>query len=140
MADGFQDGPLRVLVLERLSQALGVAATAIGEVKENNVDPDSLIRDSKVFLKNESHLHNVPENSELHFVCTIATDVFRYTPYHQRLQRHRFVHDAVGRDLLFEMDGKAPRIHMLTINAWTLDEWRERGGEVESSPPCISKR
>lgn len=136
---GFQDGPLRAEILKRLETAIQAASDAICATTDSTVAPESLTQDSRIILKNESHLHKVPPQSEMHFNCTVASDIFRYPPYQSRLQRHRFVHEAVGHDLLLQVDGAAPKVHMLTIHAWTLDEWRERGGAVEASPPCLGR-
>lgn len=148
MSIGYQEGPLRAAILQRIENAILTAAQSIvASMAPDNENAtalttptaDELFRDSRVILKNESHLHKVPPKSELHFNCTIASDVFMHAPYKQKLQRHRFVHDAVGKDLLLPVDGAAPLVHMLTIHAWTLDEWRERGGEIEPSPPCLGR-
>ena len=147
MSSGYQDGPLRAVILQRIENSLRAAAELINASRQACPNSEAqhvessvaLFRDSKVILKNESHLHKVPPLSELHFNCTVASDLFLHAPYKNRLQRHRFVHDAVGKDLLLQVDGAAPLVHMLTIHAWTLEEWRDRGGEIEPSPPCLGR-
>lgn len=75
---------------------------------------------------NESHLHNVPPGSEMHFKVVVVSERFAGL---RAIARHRAVH-GVLRD---QLDGG---IHALTITALTPEEWRERDGFVAPSPRC----
>jgi len=77
-------------------------------------------------VDNESHQHNVPENSQTHFKVVLVSDDFADL---SRIKRHRLVNSLV-KDLL------AGPIHALTLHLYTAIEWRARFGEAPLSPPC----
>lgn len=133
-SSGYQEGPLRKEFLLRVQAAL---EQALCEEFGGDRAP-AMARESVVLLRNESHLHNVPATAELHFNITIASDLFGAAKYANRLARHRFVYGAAG-DLMLPSTATANSvgIHMLRIHCFTLDEWRERGGATEVSPPCL---
>eukprot|EP00039_Didymoeca_costata_P031090 m.33069 g.33069 ORF g.33069 m.33069 type:complete len:160 (+) comp8484_c0_seq2:94-573(+) len=81
---------------------------------------------------NESHMHNVPRNSETHFKVIIVSDKFQGLPL---IKRHR----AVNSILKDELDGP---VHALSIQAKTPEQWSQSGGAVPASPQCMggSKR
>ncbi len=75
---------------------------------------------------NESHKHNVPEGSESHFKVTIVSDEFiGKTP----LTRHRMVNSILTEEL--------NSIHALVMHIMTTEEWIEKGGKSNESPPCL---
>ncbi|KAH7474877.1 hypothetical protein KRP22_003446 [Phytophthora ramorum] len=74
---------------------------------------------------NESHMHNVPKNSETHFKVVVVTEQFDGKPL---LQRHRMV-NAV---LQPELDAG---VHALSILSKTPAQW-EANGHVKPSPNC----
>eukprot|EP00545_Synedropsis_sp_CCMP1620_P001885 CAMPEP_0119003612 /NCGR_PEP_ID=MMETSP1176-20130426/667_1 /TAXON_ID=265551 /ORGANISM="Synedropsis recta cf, Strain CCMP1620" /LENGTH=118 /DNA_ID=CAMNT_0006955229 /DNA_START=103 /DNA_END=459 /DNA_ORIENTATION=+ len=80
---------------------------------------------------NESHMHNVPANSETHFKVVIVSDAFDAelkTP----LQRHRKVNDILADEL------QGP-VHALSIVAKTPKQWKvmqEKETIIEPSPSC----
>lgn len=76
---------------------------------------------------NESHMHSVPAGSESHFKVVVVAEEFAAK---KLLERHR----TVNRLLRQEMEGP---VHALSIHALTPDEWFERGGRVNASPPCL---
>ena len=75
---------------------------------------------------NESHMHSVPPGSESHFKVTVVSDKFvDQSP----VQRHRTINNL----LAAEISGP---VHALALHAMTPDEWFEKGGMSEDSPPC----
>ena len=79
-----------------------------------------------LLVENESHMHNVPAGSEMHFKVQIISDNF---DGQMLLKRHR----AVNKTLEEELAGP---IHALSIQTFTKDEWEQRNGPVPKSPPC----
>lgn len=75
---------------------------------------------------NESANHNVPPGSESHFRLLVVSPTFASQ---SRLQRHRALHQLLSD----ELDGS---LHALAIDAWTPEEWAERGGPA-TSPKCL---
>ena len=73
----------------------------------------------------ESSGHNVPEGSVSHFRVLLASARFAGMP---RIARHREVHRAAAEELSGGM-------HALAIDAWTPQEWRQRGAPSRS-PHC----
>ena len=78
-------------------------------------------------VANESHQHNVPENSQTHFKVVLVSDEFLNV---SRIKRHRSI-NALLTDLL------AGPIHALALHPYTASEWRKRFGEAPLSPPCL---
>lgn len=78
-------------------------------------------------VKNESHQHNVPENSQTHFKVVLVSDAFRDV---SRIKRHRTI-NALVTDLL------AGPVHALALHPYTASEWSDRFGEAPLSPPCL---
>jgi len=76
---------------------------------------------------NESHMHNVPPNSETHFKLVIVSDAFTDK---NLVARHRVVNKLLANQL-------QGGVHALSMHTYTPDEWTERGGEVPQSPPCL---
>lgn len=77
-------------------------------------------------VDNESHMHNVPAGSEMHFKVQIVSDDFNDL---MLIKRHRAVNKVLEEEL-------AGPIHALSIHAFTKDEWSVRNGQVQESPPC----
>ena len=75
---------------------------------------------------NESHMHKGPPNRETHFKVVLVGDVFDGL---NRVKRHR----AVNKVLADELAGS---VHALSIFAWTVAQWEERGGTIPDSPLC----
>lgn len=76
---------------------------------------------------NESHTHNVPENSETHFKIVLVSDDFTNKSL---VMRHRQVQEFVNAKHF-------PTLHALSLKLFTVAEWQEQGGVVEESPPCL---
>ncbi len=81
---------------------------------------------SYLVVENESHMHNVPAGSEMHFKVQIVSDSFNEQ---MLIKRHRAVNKALAEEL-------AGPIHALSMHTFTPDEWAERNGQVQDSPPC----
>lgn len=77
---------------------------------------------------NESHMHNVPVNSETHFKVVVVSNHFDtvQTP----LQRHRLVHSILKQEL------EEGPVHALSIVAKTPKQWQESTQQIEPSPSC----
>lgn len=74
---------------------------------------------------NESHMHNVPKDSESHFKVTIVSDQFTDK---KLVARHRLVNQALSNEL--------SHIHALALHTFTPDEYVARAGTVADSPLC----
>lgn len=76
---------------------------------------------------NESNNHSVPPGSETHFKVVVVSEAFAgQSP----VARHRAVNKALAAQL-------AGGVHALSIQAFTPEQWAERGGVVPPSPPCL---
>ena len=76
---------------------------------------------------NESHMHNVPLNSETHFKVVVVSDQFNDVK--SPLQRHRLVNAT----LKTELDGP---VHALSIVAKSPAQWEKSSKEIPASPNC----
>ncbi|MCW8126543.1 BolA family protein [Microbulbifer halophilus] len=72
----------------------------------------------------ESHLHNVPAGSEMHFRVVLVSDAF--TPL-RKVQRHQKVYGALAEEM-------AGPIHALALHTFSPGEWE---GEAPASPECL---
>jgi stress-induced morphogen len=75
---------------------------------------------------NESHMHNVPKNSETHFKVIVVSSQFEVTK--SPLARHRLINAALAEEL------EGP-VHALSITAKTPAQW-EKNSVVTRSPNC----
>lgn len=75
---------------------------------------------------NESHMHNVPKNSETHFKVVVVSSQFESvkTP----IQRHRLINAALAKEL------EGP-VHALSIVAKSPSQW-EKNQVISASPSC----
>jgi len=78
-------------------------------------------------VTDESHMHNVPEDSQSHFRVLLVSEQFSGKPL---VQRHR----AVNKTLEDELSGG---VHALALHTMTPEEWFAKGGEAPESPPCL---
>lgn len=74
----------------------------------------------------DSHKHNVPAGSEVHFSVAIVSTAFEGKPL---ITRHRMVNDALSAQF-------AAGIHALSIHAYTPRQWQEKGRSMPESPDC----
>ena len=72
----------------------------------------------------ESHMHNVPAGSEMHFRVVLVTGAFSSV---RKVQRHQKVYAALAEEM-------AGPIHALALHTYSPDEWQ---GGAPVSPPCL---
>lgn len=82
---------------------------------------------SEFELLNESHMHNVPANSETHFKLTLISDDFSGL---RLIQRHRAINELVAEEL-------AGEVHALALHTYTPEEFRKKNGISPDSPNCL---
>lgn len=71
----------------------------------------------------ESHMHNVPAGSEMHFRVVLVSDTFSSL---RKVQRHQKVYGVLSEEM-------AGPIHALALHIFSPDEWE---GEAPTSPEC----
>lgn len=76
---------------------------------------------------NESHMHNVPANSETHFKVVIVSDQFEGESL---IKRHRRINGLLAEKL-------ASGVHALSLHTMTPGEWEVKRGKVNPSPKCL---
>lgn len=76
---------------------------------------------------NESHMHNVPANSQTHFKVTIVSDAFEQT---RLIQRHRMINQLLSAEL-------AGSVHALALHTYTQADWAIKQGDSPASPNCL---
>lgn len=76
---------------------------------------------------NESHMHNVPANSETHFKVTLVSDSFQGK---RLIQRHRAVNELLADEI-------AGPVHALALHTFTQEDWTKKQGVSPSSPNCL---
>ncbi|QSX29148.1 BolA family transcriptional regulator [Shewanella cyperi] len=76
-------------------------------------------------VNNESHMHNVPPNSETHFKVIVVSEQFSGQ---RLLARHRAVNQALADEL-------AGGVHALAMHTYTPEEWQAQGAAPDS-PKC----
>ena len=101
------------------SSSLGPVATSMQTKLSQHFSPHHLE------IINESHMHNVPRNSETHFKVLVVSEKFQDT---KLIARHRMVNDVLSEEL-------RSGVHALSIVAKTPDQWTE-GQTVDNSPAC----
>ncbi|WP_160153154.1 BolA family transcriptional regulator [Microbulbifer sp. ALW1] len=72
----------------------------------------------------ESHLHNVPAGSEMHFRVVLVSEAFSAV---RKVQRHQKVYGVLA-------DEMAGPIHALALHLYTAEEW---AGQAPASPQCL---
>lgn len=72
----------------------------------------------------ESHLHNVPAGSEMHFRVVLVSDAFTAR---RKVQRHQKVYGVLAEEM-------AGPIHALALHTYSPEEWQ---GEAPESPECL---
>lgn len=76
---------------------------------------------------NESHQHNVPENSETHFKVTIVSNDFTGKT---KVRRHQSVY-ALTQDMM------AKGLHALALHLFDSSEWQSLNQHSPKSPNCM---
>ncbi len=87
------------------------------------------LQPSHLEVTNESHLHNVPENSETHFKVLVVSQNFANRSL---LDRQRQVNKLLQEEL-------NSGVHALSMQTLTPEEWEERGKQGRKSPPCLNR-
>lgn len=82
---------------------------------------------SHLEVSNESHMHNVPANSETHFKVTIVSEKFIQK---RLIQRHRMVNELLSAEL-------AGPVHALAMHTYTQEDWVKKQGTSPTSPNCL---
>lgn len=77
-------------------------------------------------IQNESHMHNVPPDSESHFRVVVVSDQFSDM---KLLARHRTINKLLEQEL-------SGSIHALALHTYTPEEWKLRGESATASPEC----
>jgi stress-induced morphogen len=81
----------------------------------------------KMYLENESLMHNVPINSETHFKLVIVSDDFVEMT---KVKRHQLIYQILVETM--------KKIHALSIQAFTIEEYNNNPVML-SSPECSKK-
>jgi BolA protein len=76
---------------------------------------------------NETHMHNVPPDSESHFKVVSVSKAFVGK---MLIARHRMINEALTEEL-------AGSIHALSLHTMTPDEYFAKAGNVSDSPECL---
>ena len=127
----------RAVASRRIAATMSTAATASGPVAETITKKlTEAFRPLHLEVRNESHMHNVPANSETHFKVIIASAEFDTPKCKTPLARHR----AVNAVLAEEVASDGP-VHALSIVAKTPAQWEkmvQEGGvdAIGPSPNC----
>ena len=82
---------------------------------------------SSLKIINESHMHNVPKESETHFKAVIVSNDFNDLSI---LKRHKLVYKTLGSIM--------NKIHALSIHAFNEDEFKQNP-LILDSPECANK-
>lgn len=88
---------------------------------------EAAFRPAHLEVRNESHMHCVPKDSETHFKVVVVSDAFEGLAL---LKRHVAVNDALKEEL-------QGGVHALSIVARTPAQWEKGGGRVKPSPACL---
>jgi BolA protein len=75
---------------------------------------------------NESHMHNVPKDSETHFKLVVVSDAFAGK---MPVRRHQMLYGLLDDEL------KGP-VHALALHTFTPQEWQQREQTAADSPAC----
>ena len=129
----------RTVASKRIAAPLtmSTASTAPGPVAETITNKlTAAFSPIHLEVRNESHMHNVPANSETHFKVIIASAEFDAAKCKTPLARHR----AVNTVLAEEVASDGP-VHALSIVAKTPAQWEKmiQEGKVDAigpSPNC----
>lgn len=74
---------------------------------------------------NETHMHNVPPDSESHFKVTVVSEEFEGK---MLVARHRQINAILKEEIA--------NIHALALHTMTPDEYFQKAGKSPESPPC----
>jgi len=74
----------------------------------------------------ESHMHNVPPGSEMHFRVVLVSEVFASL---RKVQRHQKVYAVLAEEM-------AGPVHALALHTYSPQEWQGMG-DAPQSPRCL---
>lgn len=77
-------------------------------------------------VENESHMHNVPADSETHFKVTLVSERFDGL---MPVKRHQRIYATLADEL-------SGPVHALALHLYTPAEWQARGNARPDSPNC----
>ena len=77
-------------------------------------------------VENESHMHNVPADSESHFKVVLVTDDFVGK---NKVKQHQAVYQVLADEL-------AGPIHALALHTYHLEQW-QKTQQAPNSPDCL---
>jgi len=80
-------------------------------------------------INNESHMHNVPVDSESHFKLVLVAKEFDGLSL---VARHRLIYALLAEEL---KNG----VHALALHTYSETEWQKKQGNVPDSPKCHSQ-
>ena len=86
---------------------------------ENDFTPSFLI------VNDETHMHNVPSDSQSHFKVIVVSERFQGQSL---IKRHRMINKTLEDELKV--------IHALAIHAYTPEQWHDKQDKDLASPPC----
>jgi BolA protein len=78
-------------------------------------------------VRNESHLHSVPPDSETHFRVVAVASAFEGQ---RKVARHQRIYTALAAQL------EGP-VHALALHVYTPGEWAQRQEDAPASPDCL---
>ena len=88
---------------------------------------NSHLMPSHMEVINESHMHNVPPNSETHFKVVVVSDAFEGK---RAVARHQMIYKVLAEEL------EGP-VHALALHTFTDSEWSQSGKAAPVSPQCL---
>ncbi len=74
---------------------------------------------------NETHMHNVPADSESHFKVTVVSEEFEGK---MLIARHRQINGILSDEI--------SKIHALALHTMTPEEYSKKSGKSPESPQC----
>ncbi len=104
---------------DEMTNSAPVQSKMIEKLREN-------FQPSHIELINESHMHNVPANSETHFKLVMVSGQFDAL---SRVRRHQAVYSLFHEEM-------STGVHALALHLYSDAEWAERGS-VPASPQCL---
>ncbi len=79
-------------------------------------------------VENESHMHNVPANSETHFKVTLVSDSFDGM---MPVKRHQQIYALLADEL-------SGPVHALALHLYTPREWQRAAASVPTLPTVVA--
>lgn len=88
---------------------------------------DSALQADVLEVVNESHMHNVPANSETHFKLVLVSEEFNGK---RSVARHQSIYALLAEEL-------AGPVHALALHTYTPQEWADNNAGAPDSPDCL---